>query len=63
MPDTLLGGIIINEILADPNGANNFDTDGNGVARNGDEFIEFKNTSGAAIDISGLERWDAGRDN
>ena len=63
MPDTLLGGIIINEILADPNGANNFDTDGDGIARAADEFIEIKNTSGLAIDISGLELWDAGRDN
>lgn len=63
MPDSLLGGIIISEFLADPNGANNFDTDGNGRARGGDEFIEFTNTSAVAIDISGLELWDAGRDN
>ncbi len=63
MPDALLGGIIINEILADPNGANNFDTDGSGVARGGDEFIELLNTSGSAVDISGVELWDAGRDN
>ncbi|MEM8774207.1 MAG: Hint domain-containing protein [Pseudomonadota bacterium] len=63
MPDTLLGGIAINEILADPNGANNFDTDGNGVARGADEYVELINTSGSAIDISGLELWDRGRDN
>ncbi|WP_281858949.1 Hint domain-containing protein [Litoreibacter halocynthiae] len=63
MPDLLLGGIAINEVLVDPNGANNFDTDGNGVARGGDEFLELINTSGSAIDISGLELWDAGRDN
>ncbi len=31
MPDTLLGGIVINEILVDPNGALDFDTDGNGT--------------------------------
>lgn len=63
MPDLLLGGIAINEVLVDPNGANNFDTDGNGVARGGDEFLELINTSGSAIDISGLELWDSGRDN
>lgn len=63
MPDLLLGGIAINEVLVDPNGANNFDTDGNGNAQGGDEFIELINTSGSAIDISGLEFWDAGRDN
>lgn len=63
MPDLLLGGIAINEFLADPNGASNFDTDGSGAARGGDEFVELINTSGSAIDISGLELWDAGRDN
>lgn len=63
MADTILGGIIINEILADPNGANNFDTDGNGRARGLDEFIELYNDSGSAIDISGVELWDQGRGN
>ena len=63
MASTLLGGISINEVLVDPNGANNFDTDGSGRARGGDEFIELINTSNAAIDISGLELWDQGRDN
>ncbi len=65
MADKLLGGIVINEILADPNssGGANFDTDGNGVARGKDEFVELANTSNSAIDISGLELWDAGRGN
>ena len=63
MPDQLLGGIIINEVLVDPNGANNFDTDGNGSAQGRDEFLELRNISDTAIDISGLELWDAGRDN
>ncbi|MEX3015589.1 Hint domain-containing protein [Gymnodinialimonas hymeniacidonis] len=65
MPDTLLGGIAINEILADPNSSGGFntDTDVNGVARGGDEYVELVNTSGSAIDISGLELWDAGRGN
>ncbi|MGH1579272.1 Hint domain-containing protein [Planktotalea sp.] len=60
MPDSLLGGIVINEILVDPNGALNFDTDGNGTAAAVDEYVELYNTSGSAIDISGLELWDAG---
>ncbi|SOH93917.1 Lamin Tail Domain [Monaibacterium marinum] len=60
MADALIGGIVINEILADPNGANNFDTDGNGTADNLDEYIELFNTSASSIDISGLELWDAG---
>ena len=63
MPDQLLGGIIINEVLVDPNGANNFDTDGNGSAQGRDEFLELRNISDSAIDISGVELWDAGRDN
>lgn len=60
MPDMLLGGIVINEVLVDPNGAQNFDTDGNGAANSVDEYVELYNTSGAAIDISGLQLWDAG---
>ncbi len=60
MADMLLGGIVINEILVDPNGAQNFDTDGNGTAHSTDEYIELFNSSGAAIDISGLELWDEG---
>ncbi|MEM1237664.1 MAG: Hint domain-containing protein [Pseudomonadota bacterium] len=63
MADTLLGGIAINEILADPTGTNNFDTDGNGFARGRDEYVELVNTSSSAIDISGVELWDAVRDN
>lgn len=60
MADALLGGIIINEILVDPNGALNFDTDGNGTADSTDEYIELYNSSNASIDISGLELWDQG---
>lgn len=60
MADMLLGGIVINEILVDPNGALNFDTDGNGTADATDEYVELFNTSGAAIDISGLQLWDLG---
>ena len=63
MPETtsiLRGGIIINEILVDPSGKNfNFDTDGNGLFDNTDEFIELYNKTDTAIDISGLELWDA----
>ncbi len=60
MADTLLGGIVINEILVDPNGTANFDTDGNGSADALDEYVEIANTSNVAIDISGLELWDDG---
>ncbi|WP_298859921.1 Hint domain-containing protein [uncultured Sulfitobacter sp.] len=56
----LLGGIVINEILVDPNGALNFDTDGNGTAAATDEYVELYNSSNAAIDISGLQLWDMG---
>ena len=63
MADQLLGGIVINEILADPNGAANFDTDGNGTASSTDEFVELYNASNAAIDISGLQMWDQGKGN
>lgn len=60
MADALLGGIVINEILADPSGATSYDTDGSGSVENTDEFIELLNTSAAPIDISGLQLWDAG---
>ena len=60
MADTLLGGILINEILVDPNGALNFDTDANGTAAATDEYVELYNSSNSAIDISGLELWDGG---
>lgn len=59
----LLGGIVINEILADPNSDSasgyNFDTDGSGNTETGDEFVELYNASDADIDISGLQLWDA----
>ena len=57
------GGIAINEILIDPNGSNNYDTDGNGTADTCDEFIELYNVSGSTIDISGFQLWDDGSDN
>ncbi len=54
----LAGGIIINEIIADPNGANNFDTDGNGSFDSDDEYVELHNLSASSIDITGWEIWD-----
>lgn len=48
-----LNGVYISEILADPNGTNNFDTDGDGTAGTDDEFIEFTNSTGSPVDISG----------
>ena len=63
-PNVLRGGIVINEVLIDPNSSTlNFDTDGNGTANTEDEFVEIYNLSEAAIDISGLELWDQGNDN
>lgn len=61
----LRGGIIINEILIDPNSTSgaNFDTDGNGTADATDEFVELYNQSTTDIDISGLELWDANAGN
>ena len=46
-------GVVINEILPDPTGATDFDTDGDGTATAEDEFVEFFNTTGAPVDISG----------
>ena len=60
MADALRGGIVINEILVDPNGSINYDTDGNGTAADNDEFVELYNTSNSAINISGLQLWDGG---
>lgn len=51
--------LIINEILADP-GAANGDANGDGTISSAqDEFIEFINVSGAALDISGWTLSDA----
>ena len=63
MPDTLRGGIAINEILPAPERGEGFDTDGNGTASIRDEYVELINTSSEAIDISGLELWDLVREN
>jgi hypothetical protein len=63
MADLLRGGIAINEVLVDPNGANNFDTDGNGTAAATDEFVELVNVSNTTISIAGLQLWDKGNGN
>lgn len=55
----LRGGIVINEILIDPNSTTyDFDTDGNGDPAITDEFIEIYNLSGSAINIGGLQLWN-----
>ena len=52
MPVQMLNGVVINEILADPNGSSfNFDTDQSGIAEAEDEFIELYNTTGATVNI------------
>ncbi len=63
MADSLLGGILINEVLPDPNSAASasgpkFDTDGNGTVSPTDEFIEIMNHGSTAINIGGLQLWD-----
>ena len=64
MADALLGGIVINEVLVDPDSATTgFDTDGNGTPAATDEFVEIVNVSAAAIEISGLQVWDAANGN
>lgn len=64
MADAIRGGIVINEIHAQPvAGAAGFDTDGNGTASARDEYLEFLNTSGQPIDLSGLQLWDPGSGN
>ncbi|MFQ6547109.1 Hint domain-containing protein [Aestuariibius sp. 2305UL40-4] len=66
MADALRGGLIINEVLVDPNspgGGPEFDTDGNGTADNTDEFVELYNASDQPIDISGIELWDSAQGN
>lgn len=56
----LAGGIVINEVLADPTGTPGVDTDGNGMIEATDEFVEICNTSAAEVDISGFQLWDPG---
>lgn len=64
MADALLGGIVINELLVDPNSSTtSFDTDGSGSSDPTDEFVEFVNTFSSAIDISGVQLWDAANGN
>jgi hypothetical protein len=59
-PDAALrGGIVVNEVLPDPNGTgSNVDTDGNGTAATTDEFVELYNRSGEPVELAGLELWD-----
>lgn len=52
MPATLQG-VVINEILPDPSGSSNFDSDGDGNFESNDEFVELYNTNGTPVDISG----------
>lgn len=56
----LAGGIVINEVLADPTATSGVDTDGNGMVEATDEFVEICNTSADGVDMSGFEFWDPG---
>lgn len=60
-PSQLGGGVVINEVLFNPNGSTyKFDTDGNGTASATDEFVELYNLSASPVDISGWQLWDPG---
>ena len=55
---SLRGGIVVNELLPDPTGDTDVDTDGDGEAGTTDEFVELYNTGSETVNISGLELWD-----
>ena len=69
------GGVVFNEILADPSigadtkclqgepSAEGFDTNGNGCVDQRDEFIELYNMSDQAIHLGGWQLWTKGNDN
>lgn len=56
-----LSGVVLNEILADPNSdaGPNFDTDGDGTAETDDEFIELFNGGLGLVDLGGWQLYDA----
>lgn len=56
-----LSGVVVNEILADPSNPDgpSFDTDGDGEAEDGDEFVELFNAGPGAVDLSGWQLYDA----
>lgn len=47
-------GVKIQAFLADPNGSNNFDTDGDGSADTEDEFVQICNTTTSAVTLTGF---------
>ena len=57
-----LQGIIINEILVNPNGSanNDFDTDGDGNIESVDEFIELYNSTSSPVNLDGWSLQDEG---
>lgn len=52
-----VNGIVIEQIYGDNTGGAEFDTDGDGAATQEDEFVSVMNTSGAAVDLSGMQIW------
>ncbi len=64
LSNALRGGIVLNEFLPDPSGPDaTVDTDGNGTAADADEFVELYNASTDAVDLAGIQLWDAGYGN
>ena len=45
----------IRSVLLDPDGVNNFDTDGNGILAFTDEFVEICNVSNVTKDLTNVE--------
>lgn len=63
MADMLRGGLVINEIHAQPIGGGGFDTDGNGTVSALDEYLEIYNASGQPVALGGIGLWDPGSGN
>jgi len=52
-----LSGIAFSQVMGDNSGGVEFDTDGDGVTTQEDEFVSILNTTGAPIDVSGWQIW------
>jgi len=59
---SLRNGIIISEVLPDPSGTSNYDTDRNGSFDSTDEFVEVYNSHSDEVSLAGLELWDPSKD-
>lgn len=53
-----VNGLTIDAMLVDPNGANNFDTDGSGSAEDEDEFVQICNNGVNSQSLAGYSLYD-----